>query len=107
MFFSSPLWLVALLPWGAVAVWLLWGRRKRTDVPFLKLWRGPEKGERVRRSIQAPPLAVALVLWAALFALLASARPAARTTGLRGGTTVTVILDRGITMSARGGQAYR
>ena len=29
MSFAAPLWLIGLLPWAAVAVWMLRGRRRR------------------------------------------------------------------------------
>ena len=41
MTWAAPLWLLGLLPWSAVVLYLLWGRRRRTDVPFLDLWQGP------------------------------------------------------------------
>jgi hypothetical protein len=51
MYFTSPIWLALLVPWAGVSVWLLWGRRDRTNVPFLKLWRGPVESPRAQRQM--------------------------------------------------------
>ena len=102
MFFSSPIWLVALAPWVAAAVWMLWGRRRRVDVPFVRLWRGPIEGPRAKRNLQAPPLAIALALCAALLAVLGASLPVLRGLGSRQGPALTVILDRGLSMSSLG-----
>lgn len=99
MAFLSPIWLLALLPWAAVTAWLLRGRRKKVNVPFLELWRADVRGPRPTRSWEKPPLALAAALLAILLALLAAARPAVRAP-LRG-PAITIIVDRGITMSAR------
>lgn len=101
MLWSSPIWLIGLVPWAAVAVWLLWGRRRRIGVPFLALWQGPVKGPRARRSMQPPPIAVALCLLATLLALLAAARPALSNARLSQ-VPLTIIIDRGLLMSGRG-----
>lgn len=100
MTWAAPLWLLGLLPWSAVVLYLLWGRRRRTDVPFLDLWQGPAKGVRVRRRVSPPPLALALAVLAMLLAVLAAGRP--EMTWPWGGLTVSVVIDRGYTMSARG-----
>lgn len=102
MFLAAPIWLFALLPWAAVCLYLLWGRRKRVNVPFLDLWKGPVEGQRVRRKMAAPPLALVLAMLAMALAIVAAARPAVFDPDRTGGQTVTVIVDRGITMSARG-----
>jgi hypothetical protein len=96
--FAAPLWLVGLVPLAAVVVYLLWGRRRQEAVPFLDLWLGPVKGPRPRRKFAAPPVVLALAIGAMLLSLLASARPAWRDGG--GAGAVTVIIDRGATMSA-------
>ena len=44
MIFLSPIWLVALLPWGIVSIWLMWGRRKKQLVPFLSLGKAQRRG---------------------------------------------------------------
>jgi hypothetical protein len=100
MTWAAPLWLLGLLPWSAVVLYLLWGRRRRTDVPFLDLWQGPAEGVRVRRRVSPPPVALALAVLAMLLAVLAAARPEAP--GPWGGPTISVVVDRGYTMSARG-----
>jgi hypothetical protein len=97
----SPLWLLALLPWAAVTLWLLRGRRPRVNVPFLDLWKGDVRGPRPTRSWEKPPVALAAALLAVLLALLAAARPSVHVP--LSGPTVTIIIDRGITMSARSG----
>ena len=105
MSFLSPIWLLGLLPWMAVVVWLLRGRRTRVNVPFINLWRGDDTGPRPKRSWEMPPLALAAALLAILLALLAAARPVWQTrTESR---TITIIVDRSITMSARGSTDYR
>jgi hypothetical protein len=101
MLLLSPIWLIGLVPWSAAAVWLMWGRRRRTAVPFLPLWQGPVKGPRARRSMQPPPVAVALCLLAMLLALLAAARPGL-SNARHGQGSLTIIVDRGLLMSGRG-----
>src|SRR5688572_1701292 len=103
----SPIWLLGLIPWAVVTVWLLRGRRKKVDVPFLALWRGEMWGPRAKRSLERPPLALAAALLAMLLALLAAARPSVRVPGR--GPTIAVVVDRGVTMSAKaaGGGAVR
>ena len=105
MSFLSPIWLFGLLPWVAVVAWLLRGRRTRVNVPFINLWRGDVTGPRPKRSWEKPPLALAAALLAILLALLGAARPV----WLTGAPdrTVTVIVDRGVTMSARGSTDHR
>jgi hypothetical protein len=100
MTWAAPLWLLGLLPWSAVVLYLLWGRRRRTDVPFLDLWQGGPEGVRVRRRVSPPPPALALAILAMLLAILAAGRPSVRSPS--GGETVSVVIDRGYTMSARG-----
>lgn len=107
MLLSSPIWLIGLAPWTAVVVWMLWGRRRRADVPFVQLWRGPVEGPRPKRRLQVPPLAIALALLAALLAVLGATRPMLRGVRSREGPALTVMLDRGMSMSARGRRDLR
>src|SRR5437588_12102631 len=101
MFLLSPLWLLGLLPWLGVTIWMLWGRHRGTLVPFVALWRGPVPVRRARRSMERPPLGVALALLAVLLSLCAAARPGVRwRTGTR--SNLALIVDRGLTMSAGG-----
>ena len=104
MFFASPIWLALLIPWAAVAAWLMWSRRgERTDVPFLALWRGgAEDSPRAKREFRPPPAALVAALAAALLAILAAGRPTVRAASGAPGPLVTLIVDRGVTMSARG-----
>ena len=99
MFFASPLWLLGLLPWAGVTIWLLLGRRQRVGVPFIKLWRGQTRSPRAKPSLTRPPLPILLAILSLLLAVLASAGPMLPS---RIGPVVTIIVDRGITMSARG-----
>ena len=100
MAFASPLWLLALVPWALLAAWLLRGRRRRVKVPFLGLWRGPLPLEISRRGWRIPPLWLSLALASLLATILAAGKPMFRT-GHAGGTPLTIIVDRGISMSAR------
>ena len=100
MSFLSPLWLWLLLPWVAVTFWLLWGRRRRTAVPFLSLWLGDVESPRAKRALALPPLPLLAAIIATLLAVLAAARPALPDSRL--GPLVTIIVDRGITMSPAG-----
>src|SRR5688500_14889144 len=98
MNFASPLWLLALLPWTAVVAYLLWGRRRRVDVPFMALW--PAEGDdavRVRRRVMPPPLALALAILAMLLAILAAGRPGVPVERPR--EPLTVVIDRGWSVS--------
>jgi hypothetical protein len=107
MTFAAPIWLLALVPWAGVVLYLVWGRRPRVDVPFLELWPAHGEGVRVRRRATPPPVALALAILAALLAILAAGRPGVRWSGA--GPTVSVVLDRGYTMSGReaGGDSTR
>ena len=105
MSWAAPLWLFGLLPWSALVLYLLWGRRRRTDVPFLDLWQGGAEGVRVRRRVSPPPVALALALLSILLAILAAGRPAVG--GPWAGGTLSVIVDRGYTMSAGGENGTR
>src|SRR5438309_1422584 len=97
MVFLSPIWLLGLLPWAAVVIYVLRGRFPRAAVPFLALWAGLITVAKSRRHLHRPPLFLALLLMTMLLALLAAAGPKLRG---RGSTAlVTIILDRGVTMS--------
>jgi hypothetical protein len=99
MWFASPLWLVALVPWGGLALWLLWGRYRRAQVPYLELWRGAIEERPKRPGVRKPPLPLLLAIGSMLLAVLASANPSIWGTG-HSGTPLQVIVDRGLTMSA-------
>lgn len=99
MSFAAPLWLIVLVPWGAVALWVLWGQRERIGVPFLPLWQSEAPPPSRRRKMAPPPIAVLAGLGASLLAIVAAARPQ-----VFSGQTghVTIIADRGLTMSIQG-----
>ena len=102
MFFASPIWLLALLPWAGVTLYLLWGRAQKVKVPFLALWEIPDRPPPPRRSLTWPPVAVAMMILAMLAAIVGAARPALRIGQQHSSRPVTLIVDRGVTMSARG-----
>jgi hypothetical protein len=101
MALASPIWLLALIPWGAMTLWLLQARRARVAVPYLPLWESNAAVPPPRRKMQSLPLAVLLALLAALLGVLAGARPTIRWAGAGEQTPVTVIVDRGLRMSAQ------
>ncbi len=105
MHLATPIWLLALIPWAGLAIWMLWGRRARIGVPFLALWRNGDARPSTRRAVQAPPLAIVLLLLAILFAIVAATSPVLSSG--KPDQSVTVLVDRGISMSARDGKAYR
>jgi hypothetical protein len=99
----SPIWLLALVPWLGLSAWLFWGQRRRVRVPFLELWKVPATLA-VRRSeprIQVPAIGVLLALAGLLLASLAMARPSVFRIGMPVNAAFTLIVDHGITMSAR------
>ena len=94
----APLALLALLPWAAVAWRMLRATPGRAAVPFLQLWPTRTRPAAVAaRRRRPPPAFVLLALAAALLALLAAARPVVFLG--TGGSDLTVIVDRGDTMS--------
>ena len=98
MLFTSPWFLVLLAPWLALTLLLLWGRRRRVDIPFLNLWKGPVQSPAPKRSFERPPAWLAAAIGAMLLAILAAAGPAMRQGG-DAGPLLTIIVDRGLTMS--------
>src|SRR5688572_15992527 len=99
MSFLAPLWLLALVPWGALLVWVLTGRRKRERIPFLPLWDAPEELRRPpKKAIEPPPIAITLLLVAILSAILAAAGPRPRL-GQADQRQIIFLIDRGASMS--------
>ncbi|HEX3358986.1 MAG TPA: hypothetical protein VHS31_18550 [Tepidisphaeraceae bacterium] len=98
MSIASPFWLLFLIPWAALVIWFLAGRRHRVGVPFLELWGGPVSAQKIRRTIQPPPIALACVLIALLLSIVGAASPIVRSH--RQGSPITLIVDRGVSMSA-------
>ncbi len=105
MFFAAPWWLIGLAPWGAMAVWLLRGRRRRVRVPFVIFWKDAERTEPPRRGFQWPPAWVVLAMLGALLAIVGAGRPHSRWPA--GSQPITIIVDRGITMSAGNEPRFR
>jgi hypothetical protein len=102
MTFLAPLWLIALLPWAGVLIWMLMGRRPQAQVPFVALWPNQTPTTRPRARLHRPPAAVVLLLLGMLFAILGAARPVLRGMPSPDAHPMTIILDRGATMSAAG-----
>jgi hypothetical protein len=98
LLFGSPNWLIGIVGWAALAAWMLWGRWPRAVVPYLPLWLVGMPQERPRRQIEMPSAAVLAMLGAGLLAIVAASEP--ELLGRAGtGRSVTVIVDRGLTMS--------
>jgi hypothetical protein len=97
----SPIWLVALVPWAGVALWLFQGRRPPVGIPYLRLWHGPVPLRHPKRKLRTIPIAVATALLATLLAILAAAKPAIRSLRSSDETPLVLIIDRGLSMSAR------
>lgn len=106
MWFASPLWLIALVPWAGVTLWLLWGRFARTEVPYLELWRGAIEERPKRPGLRRPPLPLLFGIVAMLLAILAAAGPTIWGAA-NSGTPLQVVLDRGRTMSGSSQGALR
>jgi hypothetical protein len=101
MSFASPIWLTLLLPWAALAAWLLSGRREEARVPFVHLWPRSAAPARIRRALRIPPVSIACLLGAVLLAVLGSAGPhVARPSNARQ-HNVTLIVDLYVTSPAR------
>ncbi len=100
---EHPAWLILLAPLLALAIWLLLSRGAPTAVPFVALWPADRSlaGAR-RRRWSRPPLFVLLLLLAILCAIGAAASPRWIRPGSRGAHGIVILLDRGLTMSARG-----
>ncbi len=100
MFFASPLWLLALLPWAGLVVWTLRRVQPSTLVPFVRLWQFhdviPSSPE--NRRWHRPPLTILMLLAAILACIIAAGQPMIRRAGDLG--PITVMLDRGIESSA-------
>jgi hypothetical protein len=96
----EPWWLLALFPWLGLMVYLLIGRSPRVAVPFVELWQDPELPRPRRiRSLRPPPLAIGALLAGLLLSIIAAARPVVLRASA--GPSITVILDRGGTMSGK------
>lgn len=97
MIFAAPWFLTLLIPLIGVAVWLMSRRGESADVPFVHLW--PRDAAPMGRSwrLGRLPLWIALLLLGALAAILSAAD---LRIGSRIERPVTLIVDRGVNMSA-------
>lgn len=97
MHFAAPWFLTLLIPLIGVAVWLMSRRGESADVPFVHLW--PRDAAPVGRAWRFGklPLWIALLLSAVFFAILSAAD---LRIGSRMEQPVTLIVDRGVNMSA-------
>ena len=73
--FSTPIWLLGLIPWAALAVWLLLRRHDVTVVPFLPLWLDTISRLGRRLSVGRPPTALICILLAIFMSVLGAAGP--------------------------------
>ena len=104
MLIAAPIWLLALIPWAVLATWMLWGRREQVAVPFVALWRDGEARPTSSRAVRAPSLPIILLLLTILLAILAASSPIVSRADAQ---SLTILIDRGVTMSARDGIGYR
>ena len=72
MTFTTPIHLLLLLPWAGVVVWVLMGRADFARVSTTQFWDRTETTSKTRRGIRKPPLAMVLLLGAALSGILAA-----------------------------------
>jgi hypothetical protein len=108
VYFATPFWLFALLPWLILAGWMLWGRRRRVPVPFLPMWEGPALAEPPRRGLRLPPAGVILAMAALLLAIVAAGGPMLKRGRLGSAEpALTVIVDHGLTTSGKNGGETR
>jgi hypothetical protein len=107
MGFLAPLWLWGLLPWGLFSAWLLVGRRKRERVPFLPLWDAPQELRRPKKGFEPPPVSLVFALLALLLGVLALSEPVIRPRDASRRGKITVVVDRGASMSAVIGEGAR
>ncbi|MDP9173210.1 MAG: hypothetical protein M3O30_05000 [Planctomycetota bacterium] len=103
MYFTSPIWFIGLIPWGIAVVWLLRGRGTPAAVSFLHLWKGPAFGAPPRKAMQAPPAAIVAAMVASFLAIAAAAGPYLSVQRGAPGR-ISIIVDRGLSMSASNGR---
>ncbi len=100
MVFAAPIWLLLLIPWTGALVWALVGRVEFARVPAVFLWDRSNVELSRQRQIRKPPAWVMWMLAAALAGILSASG-----FGLwspRGGRRALVVVDCGLTMSAKG-----
>jgi hypothetical protein len=95
---ASPIYLLGLIPWAAIVIYTLIGRRTVALVPFVDLWRNLAVPASSQKSLRLPPIAVMALLMAAFIAILTAAGPEIGATS--SAQPLIIIADRGITMSA-------
>lgn len=99
----APLWLFGLLPWAMLVLWLLSGRWDARPVPFLELWRADQSSlpRNPKRWLVRPPFWLVLMLLAMLVAIVGASQPRITELPYTTGPSITIILDRGMSMTAQ------
>jgi hypothetical protein len=102
MTFAASLWLLMLVPWAGLVAWMLLGRLQRTAVPFLDLWRvgAPAVAKNPQKRLIFPPFFIVCLLLASLLSFLAAAQPRITLIPYSEGPLITIIVDRGLSMTA-------
>jgi len=100
MIFASPIALLWLIPWAALGLFLLFGKREFTSVPFIELWLGTGAASKAKRQLLLPPRAILAILIAALLTILAAAAPKVRTPSAS--PHLHVLVDNGVTLTPPG-----
>ena len=98
---ASPMWLLGLVPWAAVAAYALRTGGAVRAIPFVDLWRdaatGPPAADRTRWRLSGG------VLWALAAAAAGIAAAAGLTRGTPPGDVATVVFDRSVRREWPGG----
>lgn len=96
----APACLLLLIPWAALALWLLTGRASTTGIPYVPLWQGGLAQPRDRQNLRLPPAAIVLLLTAFAAAVLAASHPVISVRSALLPTAapqpIVVVVDRGI-----------
>lgn len=98
MYWSSPSWLVGLVPWGGLVLWVLLRSPRPVTIPSIVFWRVQGGSQQARRQLHIPPIAVTAILSSIALLIIAAADPHLSTRSSP--QPVTLIVDRGITLSA-------
>lgn len=90
MLFSSPQWLLLLIPWLGLLVWMMRGMSAWEYVPFAQLWPREKVAAARERRLRRPPWDAICILLALLLGILAMAGAS-----VRGPGAVRILIDRG------------